>query len=101
MTEKCPFTASLIESEVPSHGAVAFSVLQPNTYIKPHCGKAGDYLRCHLGLEIPNGDCGINVSGETLTWQTGKTIVFDDRVQHDAWNRTTNRRVVLLFDFIP
>lgn len=99
--QRCPRTAALIERLVPSHGAVAFSVLRPGTRIKPHQGKPGPYLRCHLGLEVPPGDCAIRVSGETRGWQEGRALVLDDRLEHEAWNLAQQRRVVLLFDFIP
>lgn len=99
-TERCPFTAALIERLVPAHGAVAFSVLAPGTRIKPHRGKPGPYLRCHLALEVPAGDCAIRVDGETRGWEPGKALVLDDRLEHEAWNATQERRVVLLVDFI-
>ncbi|HEY0588816.1 MAG TPA: aspartyl/asparaginyl beta-hydroxylase domain-containing protein [Pseudoduganella sp.] len=99
--QRCRRTAALIERLVPSHGAVAFSVLTPGTRIKPHQGKPGPYLRCHLGLEVPPGDCAIRVAGETRGWQEGRALVLDDRLEHEAWNLAQQRRVVLLFDFIP
>jgi aspartyl/asparaginyl beta-hydroxylase (cupin superfamily) len=101
MQHKCPFTYALIEAAIPSHGAAAFSVLQPDTAIKPHTGAPGNFLRCHLGLEVPDGDCAISVGGETRRWTPGKTMVFDDRLEHAAWNRSAARRVVLLLDFVP
>jgi aspartyl/asparaginyl beta-hydroxylase (cupin superfamily) len=99
--EKCPFTASIIEMHVPDHGVVGFSVLLPRTRIKPHVGKQGQFLRCHIGLEIPKGDCAIRVSGETRSWQAGKALILDDRLLHDAWNLTSEPRAILLFDFDP
>jgi beta-hydroxylase len=100
-TDRCPRTASLIERFVPSHGAVAFSILQPGTRIRPHRGKEGPYLRAHLGLEVPAGDCAIRVEDQTRGWEAGRALVLDDRLEHEAWNLTPQRRVVLLFDFIP
>ncbi len=100
-TKRFPLTATLLERLVPTHGAVAFSVLAPGTHIRPHTGRAGPYLRCHLGLEVPQGDCGLRVGSETRSWIAGELLVFDDRLEHEAWNRTSQRRVVLLFDFIP
>ncbi|MHA4869746.1 aspartyl/asparaginyl beta-hydroxylase domain-containing protein [Duganella sp. PWIR1] len=101
MQSRCPFTYALIESLIPSHGAVAFSVLQPGTVIKPHTGAPGQFLRCHLGLEVPDGDCALTVGGEIRAWDAGRALVFDDRLEHAAWNRTPARRVVLLLDFLP
>jgi beta-hydroxylase len=99
--ERCPLTKSLIERHVPSHGAVAFSVLCPGTRIRPHEGKAGPFLRCHLALEVPAGDCALEVAGEQRRWEPGRAFVFDDHHRHAAWNLTGEERVVLLFDFVP
>lgn len=97
---RCPRTAALVERLLPAHGAVAFSVLQPGTRIRPHQGKPGPYLRCHLALEVPEGDCAIRVAGTTRGWQAGRALVLDDRLEHEAWNLAGARRVVLLLDFI-
>lgn len=98
---RCRLTSTLIEQLVPSHGAVAFSVLNPGAHIFPHQGKEGPYLRCHLPLEIPEGDCRIRVADQTVKWSLGKALILDDRLEHEAWNFSNERRVVLLFDFIP
>lgn len=98
---RCPQTAALVEAHVPSHGAVGFSVMRPGTHIRPHEGYAGRFLRCHLGLSVPPGDCALRVAGATRNWETGRALVFDDRVEHEAWNHTQADRVVLLIDFIP
>lgn len=99
--EQCPRTAALVERHVPRHGAVGFSVLRPGTRIKPHQGYAGRFLRCHLGLSVPAGDCALQVAREKRAWQEGRVIVFDDRFEHSAWNVSDKERVVLLIDFIP
>jgi len=98
---RCPLTAGLVERHVPRHGAAGFSVLRPRTRIQPHRGYAGEYLRCHLGLKVPGGECGLTVGGETRRWREGEVLVFDDRVEHAAWNDHEEERVVLLLDFIP
>lgn len=97
----CPLTASLVERHVPRHGAVGFSVLQPGTRIQPHAGYPGAFLRCHLGLRVPDGDCGLRVAGATRSWREGELLVLDDRLEHEAWNITSVDRVVLLIDFVP
>ena len=97
---QCPQTAALVERHVPRHGAAGFSVLLPGTRIQPHRGYAGEFLRCHLGLSVPAGDCGLRVGSEIRNWQEGKVMIFDDRDEHAAWNMTPEARVVLLVDFI-
>ena len=97
----CPLTAELISHHIPRHGAAGFSVMRAGTRIKPHTGYDGSFLRCHLGLRVPVGDCGLQVGDDVSGWQEGKVIVFDDRAQHSAWNLTDEDRVILLVDFIP
>jgi beta-hydroxylase len=97
----CPFTAALVTRLFGRHGVAGFSTLGPNTRIRPHQGFQGDFLRCHLGLRVPPGDCGLSVSGESRRWEEGRVLVFDDRRTHDAWNATDAERVVLLVDFVP
>lgn len=96
----CPLTAELVAEHAPRHGVAGFSVLRSGTTIWPHRGYQGDFLRCHLALDVPDGDCALSVEGDTRHWQQGKALVFDDRVLHEAWNRTQHERVVLLVDFV-
>ncbi|MBI2467934.1 MAG: aspartyl/asparaginyl beta-hydroxylase domain-containing protein [Candidatus Rokubacteria bacterium] len=98
---KCPQTASLVERHVARHGAAGFSLLTPKTRIRAHEGYQGEFLRCHLGLKIPAGDCGLRVRGDVRRWEPGKVLIFDDRVTHESWNLTDEERVVLLIDFVP
>lgn len=98
---RCPRTSALIARHVPGHGAAGFSLLKPRCRIRPHTGYHGPYLRCHLGLVVPDGDCGLRVAREVRRWAFGQTMVFDDRVEHEAWNLTDEPRVVLLIDFVP
>jgi len=100
-THLCPKTSALIKEHITTHGAVGFSRLAANTEILPHKGYQGNYLRVHLGLEIPDGDCGLKVEDTIYHWQQGRAFVFDDRLTHNAWNKTAHDRVVLLLDFIP
>jgi aspartyl/asparaginyl beta-hydroxylase (cupin superfamily) len=55
----------------------------------------------HLGLIIPQGDMALRSLDETRGWEEGKVFIFDDRQEHEAWNRTKEARVILLIDFIP
>ena len=60
-------------------------------------------LRLHLGLIIPKTytaiGCAIRVGEEIENWQEGKCLIFDDTIEHEAWNRSHDTRVVLLVDF--
>ncbi len=93
----CPETTKLVET-IPGLVTAGFSALAPGTHIAPHTGYPDGVLRCHLGLVIP-ADCAIRVSDTTRSWQEGKCLVFDDTLEHEAWNNSDRTRVILLLDF--
>lgn len=98
----CPQTLAAL-SRVPLTGAsgampsVLFSVLEPGAHIPPHHGMTNTRLIGHLPIVAPPG-CSLRVGSETREWRYGKTLIFDDSIEHEAWNRGTETRVVLLFD---
>jgi aspartate beta-hydroxylase len=99
---RCPRTVAALEALPMTHmGArtpsVLFSLLQPKAHIPPHHGMLNTRLICHLPLIVPPG-CWLRVGNETRYWETGKLMVFDDTVEHEARNPTDQLRVVLLFD---
>ena len=47
-----------------------------------------------------DGDCALRVGGQSRRWREGEPFVFDDTVEHEAWNNTGGTRTVLLFDFL-
>lgn len=93
----CPRTAAAL-AHVPGLATAGFSRLGPGAVIRPHVGLNPAVLRCHLGLVAPPG-CGLRVGGETRGWEAGRCLVFDDTLEHEAWNRSDRDRVVLLVDF--
>ncbi len=74
-----------------------FSVLEPRTHIPPHTGISNTRLVCHLPLIVPP-DCRFRVGNETRPWREGHCWVFDDTIEHEAWNDSDARRVILLCD---
>ena len=77
-----------------------FSLLAPNTHIPPHTGVANTRLVCHLPLIVPP-DCGFRCGATTREWTVGEAFVFDDTIEHEAWNRSDQLRVVLIVDLWP
>lgn len=74
-----------------------YSLLRPGTHIRPHHGMLNTRLICHLPL-ITNPDCAIRVGSETRSWQAGRLMIFDDSIEHEAWNRGGETRIILLFE---
>lgn len=74
-----------------------FSRLAPGTHIESHHGMLNTRLICHLPLIVPDG-CGLRVGAETRAWREGELTIFDDSFEHEAWNRGTSDRTVLLFE---
>lgn len=95
---KCPSSTEIVE-QVPNLLNAGFSRLEAGARIKPHVGYTSRVLRCHLGLISPPR-CGIRVGGETRSWTEGKCLIFDDTIEHEAWNDSREDRVVLLLDFL-
>ena len=99
---RCPRTVEALrrcpQVDIPNFGPTAFySILDANTHIPVHTGAANTRLTCHLPLVIPPG-CGFRVGGETREWKVGEAWVFDDTIEHEAWNRSALPRIVLLMD---
>jgi tetratricopeptide (TPR) repeat protein len=98
----CPQTTALLESLPMQHQSgfaptAMFSALQGRAKIPPHTGSANTRLIVHLPLMVP-GPCYFRVGNETRRWETGKAWVFDDTIEHEAWNDTDELRVILIFD---
>ncbi len=105
MTEncaRCPQTAAVLENIPLSHVTgrspmALYSVLEPGAHIIPHHGALNTRLICHIPLIVP-GDCALRVGNETRAWEEGKALIFDDSVEHEAWNRSDRTRIILLFE---
>jgi aspartate beta-hydroxylase len=77
--------------------AVLFSLLRPGARIPPHTGFVNTRLICHLPLIVP-GPCGLRVGNDARTPVEGKAWLFDDTMEHEAWNDSDRARVILLFE---
>jgi aspartyl/asparaginyl beta-hydroxylase (cupin superfamily) len=77
--------------------SILFSLMQPRAHIPPHNGLVNTRLICHLPLIVP-GQCRFRVGNEIREWQQGHCWLFDDTIEHEAWNGSDETRVILLFD---
>jgi aspartate beta-hydroxylase len=100
---RCPVTARILEEAVPRcrvegrAPTAFFSVLEPNTRIPAHTGVTNTRLTVHLPLIVPP-NCGFRVGGTTRDWVAGQAFVFDDTIEHEAWNLSDTPRAILIFD---
>jgi aspartate beta-hydroxylase len=99
---RVPRTAALLESlplpRIPGRAPNAFfSILKAGAHIPPHTGVTNVRSVVHLPLIVPEG-CTFRVGGETRPWQVGEAFVFDDTIEHEAWNRSSEDRAVLIID---
>jgi aspartyl/asparaginyl beta-hydroxylase (cupin superfamily) len=101
MIARCPATWAAMQHapqpQIAHSPTVMFSLLQPGARINPHTGTHNTRLVCHLPLIVPP-DCGFRVGNEVREWQQGKLLIFDDTIEHEAWNGSDRDRVVLIFD---
>jgi aspartyl/asparaginyl beta-hydroxylase (cupin superfamily) len=102
LTDRFPQTMEALENvELPRitqrAPSILFSRLAAGARIPPHNGVMNARLICHLPLLVPPG-CGFRVGGETREWREGELLVFDDTVEHEAWNEGASDRIILIFD---
>jgi len=99
---RCPRTLAALAgvplTTVPGRSpSILFSLLRPGVLIPPHTGMVNTRLICHLPLVVPPR-CGFRVGNETREWVEGQAWVFDDTIEHEAWNLSDQPRVILLFE---
>lgn len=98
----CPKTSAVLAQlpmcDIPEHAPGAyFSVLKPHTRLPAHTGTTNTRSIVHLPLVIPPG-CRFRVGSQIRSWEKGKAWVFDDTIEHDAWNDSDQIRIILIFD---
>jgi aspartyl/asparaginyl beta-hydroxylase (cupin superfamily) len=99
--DACPVTTHGIDGYPAirtSVGLIYVSRMRAGTHIRPHRGPTNLRVRCHLPLEVPDGDCALRVGEQVRQWEEGSCLVFDDFFEHEAWNATDRDRIVLIVD---
>lgn len=99
---RCPATAAALGAAplpiIQERSPMAlFSILGPQTHIPPHSGMLNTRLICHLPLIVPPG-CRLRVGNHVRSVEAGKVLIFDDSIEHEAWNDSDDDRVILLFE---
>jgi hypothetical protein len=98
----CPRTMAAFageeQADIPGLGPnLMFSLLAPHTHIPPHHGVGNFRVVCHLPLIVP-ANCRFRVGADIRVWQPGEPWIFDDTIEHEAWNDSDELRVVLIGD---
>ena len=100
---RCPKTAQVLQDIVPQcriggrAPTAFFSILDPNTHIPAHTGVTNTRCTVHLPLIVPPG-CKFRVGNTTREWVAGEAWVFDDTIEHEAWNTSDTPRAILILD---
>ena len=99
---RCPRTMEALRNaplaRVPNRSpSILFSLLKPGAHIPAHNGLVNTRLICHLPLIAP-GKHRFRVGNEEREWVKGRAWLFDDTIEHEAWNDSAETRVILLFD---
>ncbi|PZN94880.1 MAG: hydroxylase [Alphaproteobacteria bacterium] len=99
---RCPTTMAALQGlpipVIREHSPMAlFSILAPGMHIPPHHGMLNTRLICHLPLLVPP-DCRLRVGNHTRDVREGEMLIFDDSIEHEAWNDSNAPRAILLFE---
>ena len=99
---RCPRTAQLLASlpllDIPGYAPTAFfSILDAGSHIPAHTGVTNTRVIVHLPLIIPPA-CRFRVGSQTREWRPGEAWVFDDTLEHEAWNDSNVPRAILIVD---
>lgn len=76
-----------------------YSILAPHSVIERHTGpenRDGKYIRIHIPLIIPEGDCFFEAADEEIDWSD--IWGFHNQFAHSAHNNTDEFRLVCLID---
>ena len=77
-----------------------FSILKPGVEITPHKGHRGfaeKIYKAHICIHEAK-DSALIVGDKKYEWKRGQGFLFDDTIEHTAYNRGNDTRVVLLMD---
>ena len=96
---KCGFLKNILKDE--NITTAFFSVVDAGKKIPAHYGPFKGILRYHLGLLIPDRECGecyISVDGNKYYWKNGEGVLFDESYLHYVNNNTKYKRCILFLD---
>jgi aspartyl/asparaginyl beta-hydroxylase (cupin superfamily) len=79
---------------------MSFSIMEPNTHIRPHRGLYNGLIRYHLGVIVPKNDnIYLKINNQIIRWEEKKSFIFDDTFIHEAVNISEEKRTIIIIDF--
>lgn len=98
--EKCPCLVKLVRKHLKQIKSCVVSILPPRTKIPQHVGYHKGFLRYMLAVKVPKDrdNVFLCVNDNKVTWEEGKSIMFDDCFPHKVFNNTDETRIVLYVD---
>jgi len=99
MAARFPTAVSLIQRHAEHCGCCGYSSLDAHASIKPHADIENldrKYIRIHVPLIVPPGDCFLQVGETRLDWSD--IFAFDNQTRHHAYNNTSSRRLIFIMD---
>ncbi|MEI2815521.1 MAG: aspartyl/asparaginyl beta-hydroxylase domain-containing protein [Microthrixaceae bacterium] len=88
-----PTTIRALRS-IPGLRAALWSRFAPGTELPSHTGHNAGVLRFHLGVECGE-HAALSIGDRVFPYLDGQAILFDDTVEHAAWNRGDAPRTTL------
>jgi aspartyl/asparaginyl beta-hydroxylase (cupin superfamily) len=96
---RCPKTFQIL-SQLPGCCSIMYSVLGPGKHVPAHRGIYRGVYRCLFTLQMePGGNCWLRVKDKKIYFSEGESIVFDETLEHEVKNETSQPRVALYLDF--
>lgn len=97
--EHFPMTSKLAEKWKDDVKLVFFSNLEPGKHIQPHKGNNHGVIRSQIGIDISHPETtGVRVEDKTFNIKNKEFFTFDDTFEHEAWNKGSGDRTVLIID---
>lgn len=99
----CPKTCKLLKN-IKGINLAGFSLLKPNSYIKPHIDNTGidnNSLGIHFGLIIPESEkkkSFLIINNKKIYEDNFKLFGFDSNYLHSAENNSKQDRIILYID---
>jgi aspartyl/asparaginyl beta-hydroxylase (cupin superfamily) len=95
-TQLFPRTCELIHRAGVPVVEAFFAKMPEKSKIGAHSDMVNFCLTSHLGIDVPEGECWIEVGDQKREWRNGETMLFDTSVLHRAENAADRTRYILM-----